>query len=248
MPKVIKKRLTKKTRLKEEEVKSKAVETITLLKEKKRLLIYGLSALSLVAILVVIFIFYSFSMKRKAYAYERDAYNYYYSINLKSSMTDEERWKKALGLFQKAVETRATPVVQFYIGNGYFNLGDYENAIKAYNEFIAKYKNDEEILPLVYQKLASAYIKNGRGDEAIKTLNALAQFKNGIFKDTALSLEARYYETTGRQEEAVRKYKELVKDFPFSLWSAEAKAKIETKEVRGDKKPQVTSPPLSPAK
>jgi tetratricopeptide (TPR) repeat protein len=227
MPKAIKKRVAKKPGLKEEEVKSRAFETITLLKEKKKVLIYGLSALALAAILAIVFILYSSSLKKKAYDYERDAYNYYYNINLKNPMTEEERWKKALELFQKAVEVKSTPSAQFYTGNCYFNLGDYENAIKAYNEFIDKYKNNEQILPLVYQKLALTYIKNGRGDEAIRTLNTLAQFKKGIFKDSALRIEAWYYETTGKHEEAVKKYQELVRDFPLSPWSAEAKARVE---------------------
>jgi len=227
MPKAIKKRVTKRTGLKEEKVKSKAIETFTLLKEKKKFLIYALSALVLAVILVIGLIFYSSSIKKKAYAYERDAYNYYYNINFKNPIPEEERWKKALELFQKAIEVKSTPSAQFYIGNCYFNLGDYGNAIKAYNKFIDKYKSNEEILPLVYQKLALVYIENGRDNEAIKTLNTLAQFKNGIFKDTALRLEAWYYETKEKHEEAVKKYQELIRDFPLSPWSAEAKARIE---------------------
>lgn len=226
MPKAIKKRVTKKVGLKEEEVKSTAVYSLNLLKEKKKVFIYILLALVISVILTIAFIFYSSSVKKKAYAFEREAHSYYYNINLKNPLTDEERWKKSLELFQKAIEVKSTPLKQFYIGNCYFNLGDYNNAIKAYLKFIGKYKNEQEILPLVYQKLAAAYIERGKSDEAIKTLDTLARFRNGIFKDTALILEARHYEATGRPEDAMKKYKELVKDFPSSLWAAEAKAKI----------------------
>lgn len=230
MPKPIKKKVSKKARLKEAEVKSRVHDTINFLRGRRKVLTYALSALALIVILTVVFIFYSFSLKKKAHAFEREAYNYYYDINIKNPLPGEARWKKSLELFQKAMEVKSTPVAQFYIGNCYFNLGDYNNAIKAYIRFTDKYKNEQEILPLVYQKLALAYIKNGKGDDAVKTLKTLAQFKNGLFKDTALSLEAQYYESTGKPEDALKKYKELLENFPSSPWSAVAKTKIETEE------------------
>lgn len=227
MPKAIKKRVTKKIGLKEEEVKSAAVRSLGVIKEKKRIFILILIALGIVVISTIAFMLYSSSMKEKAYSFEREAYNYYYKVNLKTPLTDEERWRKSLELFQNAIKVKSTPTVQFYIGNCYFNLGDYDNAIKAYNKFTDEYKKEEVILPLVYQKLASAYIKKGKNDEIIKTLDTLTQFKNGIFKDAALILEARHYEITGRDEDAIKKYKELVDGFPSSPWTAEARARIE---------------------
>ncbi len=241
MPKAIKKRVTKKIGVKEEEVKSVAIRSLDILKKKKRIFILILLALGIVVISTIAFMLYSSSIKEKAYSFEREAYNYYYEINLKPPLSAEERWRKSLELFQKAIEVKSTPAVQFYIGNCYFNLGDYDNAIKAYNKFIDKYKNEEVILPLVYQKLASAYIKKGKNDEVVKTLNTLAQFKNGIFKDVALILEARHYETTGKHEDAIKKYKELVESFPSSPWTAEAKARIEMEKGKESMKPNKSS-------
>ena len=229
MPKSIKKKIVKKTGLEEKEVKSAVIHSLDKIKEKKRALIYTVSAVGGIITLVIALLLYFSSVKEKAYAFEMEAYNYYYNINLKNPLSEVERWKKSLELFQRAVETKPTPWAQFYVGNSYSNLGDYNNAIKAYLIFIDKYKNEEEVLPLVYQKLVANYIKAGKGDEVIKTLNALAQFKNGIFKDTALIFEAQYYESAGKQEDAVKKYKELIKDFPLSPWGAEAKARTEMK-------------------
>lgn len=244
MPKPIKKKVTKKKKIDEGELKGAAVHTFNLLKEKKRILIYSLSALGVVIVLAAILAFYVSSTKKRAYAFEKDAYNYYYSINLKNSLTDKERWEKSLELFQKAVKIKSTPAVQFYIGNCYFNLGDYGNAINAYLGFIDKYKDNQDMLPLVYQKLSSAYMRNNKNEDAIKTLNALAQLRNGIFSDTALILEARYYEVTGKHEDAMKKYKELVNDFPLSLWSNEARAKI---EIEGKKQIDETAQSEEPA-
>jgi len=230
MPKVIKKKVTKKTGLKEEKVKNAAVRSLDVLKGKKRIFIFIALFLGIAVISTITFVVYSSSIKKKAYSFEKDAYTYYYNINFGNSLTEEERWRKSLELFQKAIEVKSTPSALFYLGNCYFNLGDYDNAIKAYNEFIDKYESNEEILPLVYQKLASAYTKKGKNDEAIKILDTLAEFKDGIFKDTALILVARHYELIGKPELALKKSRELVKDFPFSPWAFEANARLKKEE------------------
>ncbi len=101
------------------------------------------------------------------------------------------------------------------------------------------------MLPLVYQKLASAYIKVGKDDEALETLDTLSKFKGGIFRDTALILEARMYEAAGKHEDAVKKYSELVKDFPFSPWSTEANAVIEMEEGEESAEQEEAAPETS---
>ncbi len=226
MPRAIKKRTTKKTGLNEEEVKGAVVRFLDSIKERKRIFIPVISAAGIVVVLTVIIMLYSSSVKEKAYLIENEAYKYYYKIDLKVPLTEDGRWRKSLELFQKAIDVKSTPSAQFYLGNGYFNLGDYDSAIEVYNKFIDKYKNEEIILPLVYQKLVSAYIKKGKDDEAIRTLDALAEFRKGTFKDAALILKARYYETAGKHEDAVEIYKELVEGFPSSPWAQEANAKI----------------------
>ncbi len=227
MPKPIKKRVSKKTVIKEEEIRSTAKRAVDFIKERGKSLIIILTIVIAVIILFLVIVSYNSSLKKKAYALEIEAYNYYYGINLKASMTEEERWKKALELYKKSVETKVTPTALFYLGNCYYNLGNYTKAIEEYEKFTKKFKDEEELLPLVYQKLASAYFKNGNSDIAFVTLNRLAEFNNGLFKDTALVLEARYYERVGETEKAKGKYKELIEGFPSSPWTTEASAKIE---------------------
>lgn len=225
MPKAIKKKKAKKKKPETVEIKNTAMEALEIIKEKKRLSIYIAAALGIVIILIAGFVFYSSSLKKKAYSFELEAYNYYYNSNLKVSLPDKERMNKSLELFQESFKIKPSPVTQFYIGNCYYNIGEYDNAVKTYLDFIDRYKNKHEILPLVYQKLSSAYLKTGKADEAVKILNTLAKFRNGIFRDTALALEARYYETDGNHEEAIKKYEELAKDFPRSPWAVEAMSK-----------------------
>ena len=235
MPKPIKKRIVKKTTVQEDEVKSALMHTLDAVKERQKNLIIALSAVVGIAAIYIIFSIYAASSKEKAYALETDAYKYYYGIDIKESMTEQERWGKALNLYKQSVDIKVTPTALFYLGNCYYNLGDFDNAIKEYTAFIDKFGGQKEIVPVVYQKLASAYLKKNNNAKATETLDTLAQLNNGIFKDTALALQARYYETAGDSGKAMEKYKELIQLYPTSSWSAEAKAKISREE--GAKKP-----------
>ncbi len=185
-------------------------------------------------------------MKKKAYSFEAEAYNYYYESLLSLPLSQEERWKKALELFRKSLEIKSTPMAQFYLGNCHYNLAEYDDAIKAYREFIQRYPGNEVILPLVYQKLASAYLKTGEEEEALRTLDALARFKSGIFRDTALIIEARHYERSGEAGEALSRYKEIVQNFPSSPWITEARARVE-QEKKAEAVVEDTSGVITPA-
>jgi tetratricopeptide (TPR) repeat protein len=235
MPKAIKKRVSRKSGSREDEVKGKALNTFNFLKEKSRTLVYTLSALGFIIVVVAGVMIYAVSEKRKAYAVETEAYSYYYNMNIPSSMSAQQRFEKALELFQKSMIIKSTPTALFYAGNSYFNLNDYDNAVATYHEFIDKYSDEDVIIPLVYQKLTSAYFKKGENSEAINTLNRLAQFRNEMFKDIALIREAKYYESTAADntEEAMKKYKELASEFPTSPWASEAMAKIERQGSKG---------------
>jgi tetratricopeptide (TPR) repeat protein len=238
MPKQIKKRITKSSAVKEDDVRSTALRALDLIKEKRKHLLIVLSVVVLASVLYLALYLYNSSIEEKAYSLELDAYNYYYGVNVDASMTEEERWRKALELYKQSVQTKPTPMARFYLGNSYYKLGDYGNAVKEYNTFIQTHGDEEEILPVLYQKLASAYFKINQTDKAIETLGALARTGNGIFKDTAIVLEARHYETEGQSEKAVEKYRELVSTFPASMWTNEARSKIELEESlqSGEKK------------
>ncbi|MBI5409288.1 MAG: tetratricopeptide repeat protein [Nitrospirae bacterium] len=231
MPKIIKKRPDKKKAAQEPEVKTAALHALKAVKKRQRQVIIIVSVIAAVAVLIAAFMFYSSSQSKKAYALETEAYNIYYGAD--KTMPEQERWKKALELYQKAVHIKATPTALFYLGNCHYNLADYENAVKQYSLFVDKFGNASGISPIVYQKLASAYFKTGKNDKALETLGKLAKVNSGIFKDTALLMEARHYESAGDAAKAQEKYKALVTEFPNSPWGAEANAKLAAKSAQG---------------
>lgn len=228
MPKPIKKRVSKKPVLKEEEIRGSFTQILEFIKEKKKAFLSITAVIIGVIVLSIIAIYYNSSLKKKAYSLETEAYNYYYGINLKEDISEEERWRKALELYKKSVETKVSPTALFYLGNCYYNLSDYAKAIEEYERFIKRFKGEKELLPIVYQKLSSAYLNKGDKDKALSTLTKLSELNNGIFKDTALILEARYYERIGDSDKAKERYKELVEKFPNSPWINEARIRTET--------------------
>jgi tetratricopeptide (TPR) repeat protein len=233
MPKPIKKRITKKPDTRESEVKGILMGGLDFLKEKKKPALITASVIGAFLVLYIIVSFYRASVTEEALTLESKAYEYYFGTNISSSLPEEDRWKNALDLFKKSVETKETPTALFYLGNCYYKLGDYESAIREYTAFTDRFGDAAEILPIVYQKLASAYFKAGRKEEALNTLETLSGITGRSFRDTALVLEARYYQSTGNSEQELKLYREIVSQFPDSPWLAEAQARIGAEEAAG---------------
>ena len=232
MPKTIKKRPARKKPAQEDEVKSAALQALDKIKERQRQVITGLSAAAVIVVLYVAFALYSSSLQSKAYSIEREAYQQYYGETSVESESAEEKWKTALDLYTKSLDVKETPSALFYAGNCYYNLKDYDNAIKQYTRFIDTFSSDKGILPLVYQKLASAYFQTNQNDKALAALAGLAEVDSGIFRDTALVLEARHYESTEEKDKALEKYRKIIADFPASPWSTEANSKVSAEEKK----------------
>ena len=226
MPKSIKKRTSKKVIGTETDVKEKLASLKdTILERRKTVLRYG--AIILVVLLAIpAFLFYDYTSRKKAKALEYDAYKIYQNIYQTQQLPGDERYKKALDIFKKSYETRKTPSVLLYIAGCYYELGNYDEAIRTLKDFTQRYEDEDDLIPLAYEKLAMAYERKGDTKEALKTLESLYNLKGYIYKDLALIESARLLEKEGKTDEAMKKYKELSEKFPNSPFSDEAKAKL----------------------
>ncbi len=232
MPKAIKKRVVKKPSMDDADVKTRASEVwdniSRLAGEKKREVTMAVSAAVVILLILFVSSIYSSSTSSNAYSLEMDAYNVYFAEQSpnQAGLPTELRWKQALELFQKSVDVKASPSALFYLANVHFNLGDYGSAIKDYTRFIKEFSSEAEMLPLVYQKLASAYSRIGETDKVVESLNKFGNLDGGIFKDTSLVLVARHYAALGNSDMALASYQKLADQFPGSMWSPEAGAKV----------------------
>jgi len=179
MPKVIKKRVTKKTATTEEDVQDKLSDLKATIKERRKTVLqYGALVLIILLAAASFFIYSSYAQKKsQELAYE--GYKIFYNIP-KTPMSKEEQYQKALDIFQKSYNTRKSPVSLFYIAACSYELGRFDDALKNLKVFSEKYSSDEQFIPLAYQKMAILYMKKGDLNEAKKTLDALSNLKGDI--------------------------------------------------------------------
>ena len=226
MPKAIKRRIAKRTDTPEEEVQEK-LSTLrdTLQQRQSFVLKIGIGIIVIVAA-VIIFLAYSYNAGTKAKKIEYEAYNMFYSREPQQTANREEHYRKALGSFQKAYDTKQSPFSLYYIAACYYELGQYDESLKTLKDFSRKYSHEEKFLPLAYRKMAAIYMRKGDAAETRKTLDALYSLKTDIYKDFALMEYGRLLEKEGKPAEARKKYEELVTRFPASLYKDEAQLKL----------------------
>lgn len=230
MPKAIKKKIPKKAADTEAEVKDRLSTLKKTIKERqKSVLRYGALVIAVI-IAVSGFLLYDYSSRKKAGTLAYEAYKSYYNLYQKQPVTRADQYNNALDLFKRSYDIRKSPTVLLYIGNCYYELGRYDDALKTLKDFTQRYSAEERLVPLVYEKMAMAYVKKGDTKEAMKSLETLYNLKGDIYKDFALIEYAKLLEKEGKTEEAKKKYKELSEKFPNSPFKAEAEAKLSEKK------------------
>jgi predicted negative regulator of RcsB-dependent stress response len=226
MPRAIKKKTKKKDVAAEIDVKDKFSDISNLIREKqKTFLTYGIAAV-IVILAVMGFLIYNYMEKGSAGKLEYEAYKVFYNEYETVALPDEERYQKALELFEQAYGKHKSPRLLLYIAHSYDALGKQDEALKTLDEMIRKYPAEKDLVPLAYQKAASIHIARGNTDEALKTLDALYQSPGPVYKDYALIESARILDKQGKKDEAIAKYRELTQKFMSSPFLEEAKSRL----------------------
>ena len=226
MPKPIKKKASKKEHDAEAGVKDRIQDLKKVFEKKqKTLAAYGLVALSACVVIGGIAL-YRFNANVKAQQLEYDAYKTYYNLYQPIPLAGQEKAQKALELFERAYAKKKSPRVLLSIADAYAELGRYDDALKALDDFARRYAREEGLVPLAYQKMAAIQLKKGNREEALKTLDKIAVARGDLLKDAALVQKARILEQQGKKEEAAAFYKEIAEKYPQSPYAEEAKARI----------------------
>jgi tetratricopeptide (TPR) repeat protein len=229
----IRKRISKKKGVeKPGEILGLYEKAIKFISRKKRPLLFT-SGILLVLILTFATIFFLniyYNSKASALEYEASKYYAVDSPYLKIQMSEEERYKKALSLYQEIVSkyprTKMAPIALYGVGNCHFQLKMTDEAEKAYTLFIEKYYKEKGILPLVYQKLGYLYKIKGEREKALNTFEKITGLETGL-KDFAYIEMGFIREAEGKKEEAIKNYEKVVENFPTSPWFSEAKRRVD---------------------
>ena len=229
MPKPIKKKAPKKKTASEDEVKEKLTDLRdTLQQRQKDFIKYIVIALAIIVIIGGYMIF-SRQAGSKADRLRQEAYTVYHSPDRTGQAATGEKYQRALELFKESYDTRKSPVTLLYIAASYDQLGKDKEALETLKNFVDKYSQEETLLPLAYQKMASVYKKQGKLNEALETFNTLSSHQGDIYKDLALMESGKILEQMGKPDEAQKKYQELATTYPNSPFIEEALSKLPEK-------------------
>jgi len=227
MPKAIKKKITKQST--KEEVTHFLYKKSSDLR-KQRFFMPLVAGLLIAAFAVGGFLIYRSQVQKKAEALEYEAYKIFYGIQQKEPVKGEEHYQKALEKFRQAYEARKSAFSLYFIANAYYNLSQYDNALKTLKELNAEFPDDDKLVPLSYYKMAMIHLQKGDREGALKLLETLYRYRNSSFRDLAVIETARILDASDKKEEAAKKYEELIKDFPESPFGEEAQQKLKEKK------------------
>ncbi|MDI6801401.1 MAG: tetratricopeptide repeat protein [Thermodesulfovibrionales bacterium] len=227
MPRVIKKRVEKKA-AGEKELKDTVGDIKEKLKQRQRILTYAAGIFIVLVTLVIGFSVYFTTNKSKALESELEGYRLYHGEYEAKAISPSDRYKKSLEMFNKAYSYKKKPYLLLYMANCNYELGNYDEAIKTLQRLNSQ-SSSPQLISLSYYKMATAYLKKDKKDDAVKALNNLYAVKDSPLKDIALMEMGKILESEGKPGEAKNKYKELMEKFPKSVLVNEAKAKLEKK-------------------
>ena len=230
MPKAIKKKVTKPVKTEEGMmgIFSRVREVIA---ERQKLFFTVVVSLVILCLAAAGFFVYRSNLKERAEALEYEGYKLYYGMYQKQPFQKEGRYQAALEKFRQAYELRKSPYSLFYVANCYYDMGNYDEALKALKELNERFPDDERFVPLTYYKMAVINLRKGDREAALKLLNTLSNYKTASFKDLALIESGRILESMGQTGEAAKKYEEIMKNFPGSPFVEEARGKLSGKKT-----------------
>ncbi len=133
---------------------------------------------------------------------------------------DAQQYDKALTGFQKVANeyssTDAGNLAQLYIGLCQANLGKWQEAVNALENFSGK--DDQMISPAAEGALGNAYANLKQYDEAVKHLTSAAKMAdNNSLSPTFLIQAGEILESQGKKDEALKLYEEVKEKYFQSM-------------------------------
>ena len=148
---------------------------------------------------------------------------------------DSQQYDKALAGFQKVANdyssTNAGNLAQLYIGLCQANLGKWQEAVNALEQFSGK--GDQMISPAAEGALGNAYANLKQLDKAVEHLKKAAKMAdNNSLSPTFLIQAGEILESQGKKEEALKLYQEVKDKYFNSMQYQTIDAYIERASVK----------------
>ncbi|MFP4474671.1 MAG: YfgM family protein [Desulfatibacillaceae bacterium] len=114
--------------------------------------------------------------------------------------------------------TDAGRSAKLYLAQVYMREGEYEKAVRHYEEVLDRFGGDEDLAKVAAIGLAYAHEQRKEYEKAAEYFRKLAEAEDKAFKEDATLGLARTYEAMGRTEDAYRVYRDFVERYPESVY------------------------------
>jgi len=155
----------------------------------------------------------------------------------------EENYKKAIDQFQKILQdyprTPSASLAPYYLGNAYMDLKNFDSAISSYRTFLEKNPKNDILAGITYQRLGYAYLAKNSLEEARKAFESVGPLAGALNRDQANYELGRIQEVSGQKDEAIKRYQDLVKQYPDSLFFSDAQKRLTALGVPETKPEQI---------
>jgi TolA-binding protein len=245
-------------KIKDHSDKSAAVEPVVALSSKEQFLFFveehrGLvwGGILLVVVLIgglIILNWVSHQKQEEAWEMQGQAQHVYLDRPLDDVEKGKSNIQQASGMFQDILKqypaTTSAKISSFLLGNSLMDAENIHGAIEAYTSFIHEHAQDHILVGLVQQRLGLAQLLNGNREAAVSAFEEVLGNPHALNKDQVLFELAKLAESEEKTDEAVKRYKQLIQEFPVSPFSSEANLRLKVlapEETKETEEPEATS-------
>lgn len=206
------------------------------LHEQRRAVIVGVLVLTVAAAVVAGVFWYDYRASQQAEALFLEAGRHISTRPSDDPKKADENLKKAIELFRQVVDqyprSPSAPLALYHLGNAQVIGNEFDAAIESYKRFVLLYGTNPQMVGLVQQRLAYAYLQKGDRDQAVKAFTAVLAIPGALNKDQALFELGKLEEAQSRPEGALAHYQELIKTHPQSPFASEAAVRVKALEPK----------------
>ncbi len=202
-------------------------------------LLIGLLVALLAAGMIVGVVWYDHQQGEQAYALDEEAGRFYVTRPGDDPDRASKNLRQAISRYRRVAKefprSAIAPHSLYRLGLALEQDKDIDGAIRAYEDFHARYGSNALLLGLVYQRLGYAYLTKGEQEKAEQAFTAILAVPGALNKDYALFEMAKMEETQSRAEGALAYYQDLKQNYPRSPLVGEAEVRIKALELKEEK-------------
>lgn len=129
-------------------------------------------------------------------------------------------------IFKQYGSKKAVRYARIIYGDICYRAGDADQAISMYSRALNDFGQSPALKPLLLSGLGHAYMLQKEYPQAVRYFKMITADNEKILKSDALFNLAWLYEKNGDKKKSIATYKQLLTDFPNTLYSQLAKEKV----------------------